>query len=234
MTSFQFKQFSIDQTHAAMKVSTDGILLGAWVNLDHCKRILDIGTGTGLLTLMCKQRSPESSIVAVEIDEQALIDAKQNLAHSPWQGMELVSGAVQNLQVGEPFDLVISNPPYFNDSLKSPVQSRSTARHTDSLSFTELVESFVAHSRSHSRLAIILPCPEAQIFINVATAAGLSVHRHCLVQTKPDKAPTRSLLEFSWFAGVMMQEALVIHNEQGGYSDDFIALCKAFYLKMPD
>ncbi|CCQ09390.1 tRNA (adenine37-N(6))-methyltransferase TrmN6 [Pseudoalteromonas luteoviolacea B = ATCC 29581] len=233
MSSFEFKQFNVRQTHAAMKVSTDGVLLGAWVDLRSVKRILDIGTGTGLLALMCKQRCPEAKISAVEIDEQALIDAEYNFTHSPWEDLNLVPGAVQNVVVAEPFDLVISNPPYFNDSLKGPTDSRNTARHTDSLSFSELVEAFVAHSHSLSRMAVVLPCHEAQIFISVAAEAGLSLRRHCLVKTKPSKAPSRSLLELAWFSGVMMQEELTIQNENGHYSDEFTALCRTFYLKMP-
>ncbi|MFC0120366.1 tRNA1(Val) (adenine(37)-N6)-methyltransferase [Pseudoalteromonas xiamenensis] len=234
MSTFQFKQFSIQQAHAAMKVSTDGVLLGAWVDLNNVKRILDIGTGTGLLALMCKQRQPKAIINAVEIDENALIDAEANFQRCPWSDLHLIPGAVQNVMVAEPFDLVISNPPYFNDSLKSPTLSRNTARHTDTLSFSELVEAFVAHSHSLSRFAVVLPCNEAQIFISVAAEAGLSLRRHCLVKTTPTKMPSRSLLEFAWISGVMMQEELEIKQEGGAYSADFEALCKPFYLKMPD
>ncbi|MFC3033394.1 tRNA1(Val) (adenine(37)-N6)-methyltransferase [Pseudoalteromonas fenneropenaei] len=234
MSCFQFKQFKIEQAHAAMKVSTDGILLGAWASIGSAKRALDIGTGTGLLALMLKQRQPELHITAVELEAGAIQDAEVNFANSGWQDLLLVPSAVQMLQVDKPFDLVISNPPYFNDSLKSPALARTTARHTDSLSFSELIEAFVAHSHSLSRLALILPCHEAQIFINRAAEVGLSLKRHCLVHSKPDKPASRSLMEFAWVAGVMMQESLTIHTETGQYSDEFIALCKAFYLKMSD
>ncbi|WP_300582122.1 methyltransferase, partial [uncultured Pseudoalteromonas sp.] len=137
MSGFVFKQFTVTQTRAAMKVSTDGILLGAWADVSGAKHILDIGTGTGLLALMAKQRMPDAKVSAIEIDSDACNDARDNFAASPWPDINLFEGAVQSFSAAEPFDAIITNPPYFNASLKGDNHARNTARHTDGLSFSE-------------------------------------------------------------------------------------------------
>ncbi|MBD1580850.1 tRNA1(Val) (adenine(37)-N6)-methyltransferase [Pseudoalteromonas sp. S16_S37] len=233
MSGFAFKQFKVQQSNTAMKVSTDGILLGAWANLSGANRLLDIGCGTGLLSLMCKQRAPELEIEAVEIDEGAYKDAFANIWHSPWPDIQLHQDDIRTFNTTEAFDVVICNPPYFNASLKGPNQARNTARHTDSLSFSELISAFIRFSHQGSRLALILPCIETMQFKSLAQSEGLSLQRECLVTTTEYKPPTRSLLEFGYDSGLVAQtDALCIQNSEGGYSDAFIALCRDFYAKM--
>lgn len=232
MSGFVFKQFKVAQTRSAMKVSTDGILLGAWADLTTAQRLLDIGTGTGLLALMCKQRKPSMVVSAVEIDVDACADAQQNFTNSRWPDITLISQAIQQVSSDVKFDVVVSNPPYFNASLKGDNQARNTARHTDSLSFSELLVAFKNLSHQASFFNVILPCPEAQLFIAQAKLQGLHLVRHCLVNTTKAKAPSRSLMCFSYQAHPCEQTSLTIHGEGGQYSDAYIALCKDFYLKM--
>ncbi|WP_404340900.1 tRNA1(Val) (adenine(37)-N6)-methyltransferase [Pseudoalteromonas mariniglutinosa] len=232
MSGFVFKQFTVMQTRSAMKVSTDGILLGAWAELKAAKRLLDIGTGTGLIALMCKQRRTDSMVVAIEIDEQACLDAKANFAASNWSDISLHQGAVQDFTTQQAFDVVISNPPYFNHSLKGNNAARNVARHTDGLTFAELIDAFKRVSHQNSVFNLILPCPEADLFIRLAQQQGLYLQRHCLVQTTVKKMPSRSLMCFSLHATTCDEQSLCIYTQSNQYSADYIALCKDFYLKM--
>jgi len=197
MSGFTFKQFKVEHDRCAMKVSTDGILLGAWANLSDAKSLLDIGTGTGLLALMCQQRSNDLAITAVEVDEAAYNQALQNSANSPWPNINVVHTTIQVFEYTQPFDVVISNPPYFNQSLKGQSGTRNTARHTDGLSFEDLINAFKRLSHSGSRFSLILPSIEGALFIKLATQRGLYLNAHCQVKTTPTKAFSRSLMSFS-------------------------------------
>ena len=135
MSGFAFKQFKVEHDQCAMKVSTDGILLGAWADLSGANTLLDIGTGTGLLALMCKQRAPHLKVSAVEVDETAYQQALQNCQQSPWPDISTYHQSIQQFEAAGLFDCVIANPPYFNQSLKGDNAARNTARHTDGLSF---------------------------------------------------------------------------------------------------
>ncbi len=232
MSGFVFKQFSVEQTRAAMKVSTDGILLGAWATLTNATRILDIGTGTGLLALMAKQRAPQATVMAIEIDHDACIDARANFTNSPWSDIRLYQGAVQSFDSPEPVDVIITNPPYFNASLKGENAPRNAARHTDGLSFNELIAACSRLSHDKTLLNVILPCPEAEQFITIAKQLGWHLNQQCLIQTTPKKAPSRCLMLFSQQAIECKKSQLVIHAQDGSYSADYQRLCKAFYLKM--
>ncbi|WP_105167580.1 tRNA1(Val) (adenine(37)-N6)-methyltransferase [Pseudoalteromonas sp. T1lg23B] len=236
MSGFAFKQFKIQQSNTAMKVSTDGIMLGAWINLSNAKYLLDIGCGTGLLSLMCKQRQPQLHVDAVEIDSGAVKDAQSNIKHSPWPDIRLHHGDIQSFKNQHVFDVVICNPPYFNNSLKGPSHARNTARHTDSLTFEELIETFLKVSHDLSRLAIILPCKEAEQFQSMAYSSGLSLQRHCQVSSSKEKGPTRSMMEFQRIQRIQPQaslvESLCIYQPGQIYTEDFIKLCQDFYLKM--
>jgi tRNA1Val (adenine37-N6)-methyltransferase len=236
MAGFAFKQFCIEQENTAMKVSTDGILLGAWVNLSGVKSLLDIGAGTGLLSLMCKQRAECLAVTAVEIESGAFQDARLNIQNSRWlSDISLHQSAIQDFKSDVQFDLVISNPPYFNDSLKGPSAARNLARHTDSLSFSALLNEFKRLSHPLSRLAVVLPYKEGLEFIALAQQQDLHLVRKCEVKTTERKAISRLLLEFENAAdsGLIEPENTVLSiHENGQYSKGFIALCRDFYLKM--
>lgn len=232
MSGFTFKQFKVEHDSCAMKVSTDGILLGAWAYLKGANTLLDIGTGTGLLALMCKQRQPALSITAVEIDEAAYKQAQQNIASSPWPNITVKHTTIQVFKQAAPFDVVISNPPYFNRSLKGLSDARNTARHTDGLSFDELIHAYMRLSHEHSCFNVILPTTEAGLFIDLAKQSGLYLNAHCQIKTTPSKAFSRSLMRFSLVNTLPELTSLCIKDDNNRYSDDYIALCKAFYLKM--
>lgn len=232
MSGFTFKQFKVEHDSCAMKVSTDGILLGAWAYLKGANTLLDIGTGTGLLALMCKQRQPALSITAVEIDEAAYKQAQQNIASSPWPNITVKHTTIQAFEQAAPFDVVISNPPYFNRSLKGLSDARNTARHTDGLSFDELIHAYMRLSHEQSCFNVILPTTEAGLFIELAKQNGLYLNAHCQVKSTPSKAFSRSLMRFSLVNTLPELTSLCIKDENNRYSDDYIALCKAFYLKM--
>jgi len=232
MSGFAFKQFKVEHKQCAMKVSTDGILLGAWANLNNAKSLLDIGTGTGLLALMCKQRNPELVITAVEIDESAHTQALQNVASSPWPTINVKHQTIQSFNSDTLFDVVISNPPYFNHSLKGNNAARNTARHTDGLSFEELINAFKRLSHNKSRFSLILPSVEGALFIELASQNGLYLNAHCQVKATPNKDVSRSLMTFSYIDGDINTSTLCIREIDNSYSVDYTALCKAFYLKM--
>ena len=232
MSGFAFKQFKVAHEQCAMKVSTDGILLGAWANLSGAKSLLDIGTGTGLVALMCKQRNPELTITAVEVDEHAYVQALQNVANSPWPTISITHQTIQRFSSEVKFDVVISNPPYFNHSLKGDDAARNTARHTDGLSFDELISAFKRLSHSGSRFSLILPNVEGALFIELATKNGLHLNTHCQIKATPNKEVSRSLMTFSYVKSDIESSILCIRNLDNTYTADYIALCKTFYLKM--
>lgn len=230
--SFRFKQFEVCQQRSAMKVGTDGVLIGAWASVQPGDRaILDIGTGTGLIALMLAQRSAEAQVVGVEIDKDSAAQARENFENSPWsERLHVEECPVQEFSPEERFDLIVSNPPYFVDSLKCTDDSRTTARHTDSLSFVELMRAVSRLLKPEGRFAVIVP---AEAALSVISAGSLHLLRRCDVSTKPTGQPKRVMLEFSpRFAGAATRENLTIGDgTAGGYSAEYKALTREFYLK---
>ncbi|OLF76475.1 tRNA (adenine-N(6)-)-methyltransferase [Pseudoalteromonas haloplanktis] len=232
MSGFAFKQFKVEHDQCAMKVSTDGILLGAWADLSGANTLLDIGTGTGLLALMCKQRAPHLKVSAVEVDEAAYQQALQNCQQSPWPDISIYHQPIQQFEAAGLFDCVIANPPYFNQSLKGDNAARNTARHTDGLSFAELIAAFRHLSHQHSRFNLILPTTEAQLFITLAQQQGMYLNRHCQVKATAHKPFTRSLMTFSYGQSEISTAKLCIRADDNSYTSQYQALCREFYLKM--
>ena len=231
MGGFRFKQFAVEQDDVAMKVGTDGVLLGAWAACDGAKRILDIGTGTGLIALMLAQRNTEAQIQAVEIDETATQRARSNFDLSPWaERLEVENCAVQEFGADEKFDLIISNPPYFVDSLLPPDAKRSTARHTHDLSFEELDKAVCRLLADEGRFALILPIMEFEKYL---TITQLHLARRCDVYPKVGAAIKRVMAEFALHATAEVKhETITIEQDKrGDYTDEYRALTKDFYLK---
>ena len=230
MTAFRFKQFSVEQEQVAMKVGTDGVLLGAWTNCADANRVLDIGTGTGLIALMIAQRSDAQRIVGIDIDSAAAVCAAQNFAASPWGNrLEAVQVPVQEY-IGEKFDLILSNPPYFVDSLLCPDSRRTTARHTTELTFEQLDNAVCRLLAPTGRFALILPTEQMERYIS---HSSLKLVRRCDVISVVGGAVKRVMAEFVFdFEGAPTIETITIENgRRGDYCEQYIELTKDFYLK---
>jgi tRNA1Val (adenine37-N6)-methyltransferase len=231
---FRFKQFTIHQDRCAMKVGTDGVLLGAWTNIGEAKRILDIGTGTGLIALMLAQRSG-AVIDAIEIDRDAADQATENAKSSPWnEQIRIYHTSIQEyISQGQHYDLIVTNPPYFYNALTAPDPKRTLARHNQQLGLSELLHGVKNLLTSDGRLGIILPVEVFDIFVGLAEKAGLYPSRKTLVTPSPAKLVKRILAEFSFYEIEALQSELIIEKYgRHVYSEEYIALTKDFYLKM--
>jgi tRNA1Val (adenine37-N6)-methyltransferase len=231
---FRFKQFMVRQERCAMKVGTDGVLLGAWAGVEGCRRVLDVGTGTGLIALMLAQRNPDAAIEAIDMDESAYSQAKENVEASPFAGRIRVvhaSFAAYAAEAGAAYDLVVSNPPYFVRSLKNPDAQRRTARHTDSLPLDELLSKGKDLLTSDGRLALILPAGREGELRHEAVAKGLNVTRLTSVVPVPGAGAKRILAELSASRfHSCPREHLLIEESRHRYSPAYVELTKDFYL----
>ncbi|WP_375321772.1 tRNA1(Val) (adenine(37)-N6)-methyltransferase [Aliivibrio logei] len=229
---FTFKQFHVDIGRCGMPVSTDGVLLGAWANIKNSLTILDIGCGTGLLSLMCAQREPLSQIDAVELMPTAAEIAQTNFSNSLWsQRIELFHQNILSYRPEKKYDSIICNPPYFNNGEQSKKGERSTARHTDTLPFTDLLTQCKKLLSLRGRASFILPLVEGEQFIEIAKSCNFMLTKLTKIKTTEKKSVSRLLIELSIFPYDYQENTLIIHN-QDGYSDAFINLTKCFYLNM--
>ena len=216
-----------------MKVGTDGVLLGAWC--PKGTHVLDIGTGSGLIALMAAQRFPEASVDAIDIDEAAVEQARENFAASPWtERLHAYQSSLQDWQAPE-YDLIVSNPPYFQNSLKNPDKARQTARHTDTLSYSELLSHSARLLSENGTLELILPAEAEQEILTLAARHSLCLTRITCVYSKESKPARRVLMRFEKSTnretGVRpLEDTLVLENETGGRSAAYQELTKDFYL----
>jgi len=233
---FRFKQFTIQQDKCAMKVGTDGVLLGAWAPLDNNPySILDIGTGTGVIALMLAQRSNAEQIDALEIDEDAYEQAVDNFENSPWADRLFCYHAGLDEFMEEPedeYDLIISNPPFYTEDPATGNEQRDKARFTASLPFEDLVEAAALLLCDKGLFAVIIPCKEEERFIGLAAEYNLYPFKITRVKGTPTAETKRSLLAFSRYENVPATDELVIETERHIYTDAYILLTKDFYLKM--
>ena len=238
---FTFQQFAVHDEHCAMKVGTDGVLLGAWTQVEGKKRLVDVGCGSGLIALMVAQRVPEAQIVGVEIDEAAVSDAQHNAAASPFAGrLEMVCADVLKWAelVESRFDYVLSNPPYHEETLLPPSATRAKARHTEGggLTFPALLVAathLLEEGVTGPCLGVILPTVAVPRFVALSAAYGLELTRRTDVVTRPTKPAKRVLLEFSRSssAGPLQHDRLVLVADDGSRSEAYEQLCGDFYLK---
>jgi len=235
---FQFQQFRIDQADCAQKVSTDACILGAAANLTEATRILDLGTGTGLLALMAAQRAPVATIEAIEIDPAAAAQAAANVAASPWasrvrvHSLSLVAYAATQPGL---FSHIICNPPFFRRSLAPPDAARATARHESegSLTFSDIISFAQAHLGPGGTLSVLLPPPEMQQFEQEAAAGELPARARLVVQHRPGGRVTRSISTFGRGEPSRLRTSnLVIQETDGTYSAAFRELLSGFYLAL--
>ena len=238
---FTFKQFTIHQDRCAMKVGTDGVLLGAWARVEHCKHILDAGTGTGLVALMAAQRS-EAHIIAIDLDVSAVAQATENASASPWkERIEVVEADMRELshtQLDTPednsqlFDAILCNPPFFENSLKCPDAARTMARHTDTLTFDELARSASRMLTPEGELSVIIPYDRATDMTVSAACYGLFASRQTIIVPVEGGKPKRILMAFSKQGEPHTPHTLHIRDTQRNYTEEYRELVKDFYLKM--
>ena len=217
-----------------MKVGTDGVLLGAWVNLNKATTLLDVGTGTGVIALMLAQRTTSAAtITAVELEHDAFLQAVENVALSPWPEKVVVAqSAIQNYFPNHKFDLIVSNPPYFQNSQKPPDEKRELSRHTVTLSFLELIEAVQRLLTDQGKFNVILPNHEGMAFVDLAAKNNFYCSRQWAFRTRQEKPVERWLLEFSRQPTIDKEKGeIVLYKAADVWSDTYKSLTRAFYLK---
>lgn len=234
---FSFKQFQIQQDRCAMKVGTDGVLLGAWTPIHNNPfGILDIGTGTGIISLMLAQRSHAQQIDALEIDEEAYEQATDNFENSPWNDRLFCFHAALDEFVEEPedeYDLIVSNPPFYSEDYKSNNGQRDLARFQDALPFEDLIEAAAILLSENGIFSVIIPFKEEEKFLTLAAEYELFAFKITHVKGTPTSDYKRSLIALSRNSNVICTtDALTIETARHQYTDEYIRLTKDFYLKM--
>lgn len=237
MSLFQFKQFSVNQDQCAMKIGTDGVLLGAWTPIiNRPNAILDIGTGTGIIALMLAQRSDAQQIDALEIDEKAYEQAVDNFENSPWSDRLFCFHASLDEFVEEPeeeYDLIISNPPFYTDDFRSENEQRDLARFQEAMPFEDLIEAAALLLSETGVFSVIIPFKEEEKFIALADEYDLFPIKITRVKGTPTSEIKRSLLAFRKYElPVLLADELVIETSRHQYTAEYIALTQDFYLKM--
>lgn len=234
---FTFKQFSIQQDKTAMKVGTDGVLLGSWAPIDHNPfSILDIGAGTGIIALMLAQRTNAEQIDALEIDEDAYEQAVENFENSPWGDRLFCFHAGLDEFIEEPedeYDLIVSNPPFYAEDYKTENEQRDLARFQDAMPFEELVEAADLLLSENGIFALIIPYKEEDKFIALAKESELYPIKITRVKGTPNTEIKRSLLAFGRNVSPEIEiDELIIEIDRHVYTPEYIELTKEFYLKM--
>ena len=230
---FRFKQFTIEQEHCAMKVGTDGTLLGAWADISHSERILDIGCGSGLIAIMAAQRS-NADVIGIEIDCDAAHQAQKNVMQCAWSDrIEIINCDIQKYHSDRLFDAIVSNPPFFKNSLKCPDNSRTTARHDDTLPCHTLMQCAKNLLADRGTLSVVIPSEMLGSWCDEALFKGLSARRITHVRTLPHKPSKRVLIEFvkGAHAKPVITE-FILENTPGNYSQEAKELLRDFYIKI--
>jgi tRNA1Val (adenine37-N6)-methyltransferase len=237
MATFNFKQFTVQQDKCAMKIGTDGVLLGAWCPIDNNPfSVLDIGAGTGILSLMLAQRSHAKQIDALEIDVDAYEQCVDNFEKSPWSDRLFCFHASLDEFIAEPedeYDLIISNPPFYSENYKTSNFYRDLARFQDALPFEDLIEAVDLLLSENGIFALIIPYKEEERFIDLCAEVELYPVKVTRVKGSNTTPIVRSLLAFKRYElSVLTADEMVIEINRHEYTDDYIQLTKEFYLKM--
>ena len=236
MGVFRFKHFNVTNERSAMKVNTDGVLLGAAMMITpQDGRMLDIGTGTGTIALMAAQRSGGSAqIDAIDIDEPSATEAAMNFRQSPWADKLRVYNLPLDqfaAETSEKYDLIFSNPPYFEDSLTAPDERKSTARHTsDGLSYRDIFEFAKERLTEEGRVSFVLPADQEVALCRYGRMCGLHLFRILRIRTVPRKVPSRIIAEFSRNRVEAPEDTVLTIQNEGQYTQEYLSLTKDFYL----
>lgn len=231
MSGFRFKQFEIAQDRCAMKVGTDGVLLGAWAL--GGSRILDVGSGTGLVSLMMAQRYPEAHVVGIDMDEAACSQAQENVARSPFaRRVSICACRLQDFADGDDlFDAIVSNPPFFVNSLKNPDNKRAMARHADTLPFRDLWSGVRRLLSDEGVFSVVLPTEVKEDFVSEGCMSGFYLVRQCAVKTVERKQPKRYLLTFARYRkGDIEMATETMMDATGNRSEWYAKITDEFYL----
>ena len=233
---FKFKEFTINQDRCAMKVGTDGVLLGAWTTLENNpESVLDIGAGTGLIALQLAQRSTAETIDAIELDDAAYEQCVENFEASPWgDRLFCYHASLQEFveEIDDSYDLIVSNPPFYSEDVSSGDKARDNARQNLVLPFDMLLKAAEKLLSSNGSFATIIPFKEEKEFCSLALKSNLYANRITRVKGSPDSEIKRSLLQFSFEENEIHEDELVIEISRHEYTQEYQELTKAFYLKM--
>lgn len=233
---FRFKQFSVIHDKCAMKVGTDGVVLGALADLNNSKRILDIGTGSGLIALMAAQKNHEALIDAVEIDVDSFSQARINFDKSKWADrLHAYNENIENFDYGVKYDTILCNPPYFKDGIRSKLNQRDSARSSNNLSQANLLNAVKRLLNFTGSLFVIYPFKEGNEFIELAKSSDLFLTRKTTVHSKESLPPERLVMEFKMQIAQPVDEQLIIYKSESGilhYTSEYISITKDFYLYM--
>ena len=243
MSTFRFKKFEVVNDRSAMKVNTDGVLLGASMTIRSSDRkLLDVGTGTGTIALMAAQRVLDQidskqedglKVIAIDIDQISVEEASSNFRNSPWSDvLEARHISLDDFSADSSrFDLIFSNPPYFDESLLAPDQRRSNARHTSTgLSYRELLDFAAVHLSEEGRISMVLPADTEASLTRHARMNGLHLFRIIRVRTVPRKNPSRIIAEFSRHRCETPEDRILTIQNEGKYSEEYLSLTHDFYL----
>ncbi len=230
---FHFRQFSLYHHRSTMKVGTDAVLLGIWTPVAGVKRVLDIGTGCGILSLLLAARSKDARLDAVDLDAASVQEAAANFMASPFSGrLNAIRSDITSYHPPEnrKYDLIISNPPFFTRDHRPERPGRKLARHTDTLSYWQLVEAVHRLLRSGGHFSVVLPYRQSKEFVALAENTGLFLQRQMLIFPKPCKEPNRVNLLLGTSPGTVAAEKLIIRNEDGTFSSRYLEMVKKYYL----
>ncbi|MTI22346.1 methyltransferase domain-containing protein [Fulvivirga sp. RKSG066] len=230
MGVFRFKQFDIQHDKNAMKVGTDGVVLGAWADVPGAKRILDIGSGTGLIAMMCAQRNLNAQIDAVEIDSIAYSEMVSNFKRTPWHNrLNAFEGDIKDYQTADGYDLIVTNPPFFVAGTSAPDLSRGRARHTSHLSPEDLVMHIIRLLNVNGKACVILPYAEGKDFTQMCRKKGLHLTKETSFLPYADKPTERLLLQFENEPKNLVQNTIVHYNEDRSWHESYKTLTQAFH-----
>nr|WP_321227185.1 methyltransferase [uncultured Psychroserpens sp.] len=233
---FQFKQFSVNQDQCAMKIGTDGVLLGAWTSIESNPfSVLDIGSGTGVLSLMLAQRCDAQVIEALEIDDNAYEQCVDNFEQSPWNDrLFCYHASLEEFaeEIEDKYDLIICNPPFYSENYKTESTQRDLARFQDAMPFEHLLESVATLLSEEGIFSVVIPFSEEKKFITLASQVSLFPKQILHVRGNPSAEIKRSLIEFSFVQKNLEIKELIIETARHHYTEDYINLTANFYLKM--
>lgn len=231
MFEFQFKQFGINHSSSTMKAGTDAVLLGSMADTTNSHSILDIGTGSGIIALMLAQRS-KANVTAIDIHPQSVAQATANFSSSPWHSrlIAVVDSAQEYAEKDNQFDLIVSNPPYFKNSLKSPTESRNIARHDDTLNFPTLVQCVDRMLTPNGKFSCIIPEIDSTRMIDICAENNLFLSHKIFIHPKPESQANRAILTFTRSKSDSTEIShFVVRNNDNTYSDQYLQITKEFH-----